>query len=206
MRIGLDFDNTIIAYGDVFVAAAKERDLIGADFQGGKQAVRDAIRLLPGGELAWQRLQGHVYGRGIGHASMYDGVEAFLRRCRAEGRPVAIVSHKTKYGHHDPSRLDLREAALDWMLSRGILGDGVFSIPPEQIFFEDTRHGKLTRIAALGCTCFIDDLEEVLVDPAFPTGVTRILFSEGKASESEPPYVVCPTWRDIEAQVFGRDG
>jgi len=206
MRIGLDFDNTIIAYGDVFLAAAKERGLIADNFQGGKQSVRDAIRLLPDGELAWQRLQGHVYGRGIGGAAMYDGVEAFLRRCRSGRRPVAIVSHKTKYGHHDPSRVDLREAALDWMRRRGIIGDGEFSIPPEQIFFEDTRHDKLARIAALGCTCFIDDLEEVLLDPGFPMGVTRILFSEHKASKPEPPYVVCPTWRDIEAQVFGRGG
>jgi hypothetical protein len=206
MRIGLDFDNTIIAYGDVFLAAAKERGLIGENFQGGKQAVRDTIRLLPDGELAWQRLQGYVYGRGIGGASMYDGVEAFLRRCRAEGHPVAVVSHKTKYGHHDPSRVDLREAALDWMHSRGIVGDGEFPIPSERIFFEDTRHDKLVRIAALGCTYFIDDLEEVLLDAAFPVGVARILFSEHAASESEQPYVVCPTWRDIEAQVFGRGG
>jgi hypothetical protein len=206
MRIGLDFDNTIIAYGDVFLAAAKERGLIADNFQGGKQAVRDAIRLLPDGELAWQRLQGHVYGRGIGGASMYDGVEAFLRRCRAQGRPVAIVSHKTRYGHHDPSRVDLRAAALDWMRSRGIVGAGEFSIPPGQIFFEDTRHDKLARIAALGCTHFIDDLEEVLLDPDFPARVTRILFSGQKASMAQPPYAVCRTWGQIERQVFGCGG
>lgn len=204
MRIGIDFDNTIIAYGDVFLAAAKERGLICRGFQGGKQAIRDAIRLRPDGELAWQQLQGHVYGRGIGGASMYHGVDAFLRRCRSERRPVTIVSHKTEYGHHDPSRVNLRAAALDWMRSRGIVGDGEFSIPPEQIFFEDTRHDKLARIAALGCTHFIDDLEEVLGDPAFPAGVTRILFSE--RATSRPPYVVCPTWQHIEQQVFGRGG
>jgi len=206
MRIGLDFDNTIIAYGDVFLAAAKERGLIADNFQGGKQSVRDAIRLLPDGELAWQRLQGHVYGQGISNASMYDGVEAFLRRCRAQGRSVAIVSHKTRYGHHDPSRVDLRAAALDWMRSRGIIGAGEFSIPPEQIFFEDNRDDKLARIAALGCTHFIDDLEEVLLDPAFPAGVTRILFSDRETNVAQPPYAVCPTWEHIERQVFGRGG
>ena len=66
LRIGIDFDNTIIAYDEVFCAAAKRRGLIAAEFIGGKQAVRDAIRLLPDGELAWQRLQGQVYGKGIG--------------------------------------------------------------------------------------------------------------------------------------------
>jgi len=204
MRIGIDFDNTIIAYDDVFLAAAKERGLICESFRGGKQAIRDAIRLLPDGELAWQRLQGQVYGQGIGGASMYPGVDAFLRRCRSERRPVTIVSHKTEYGHHDPSRVNLREAALDWMRSRGIVGDGEFSIPAEQIFFEETRDDKLARIAALGCTHFIDDLEEVLVDPAFPARVIRILFSD--RARSRPPFVVCPTWQHIEQQVFGRGG
>ncbi len=206
MRIGLDFDNTIITYGDVFLVAAKDRGLIADNFQGGKQAVRDAIRLLPNGELAWQRLQGHVYGRGIGGASMCDGVEAFLRRCRVQGRLVAIVSHKTRYGHHDRSRVDLRAAALDWMRSRGIVGAGEFSIPSEQIFFEDTRRDKLARIAALGCTHFIDDLEEVLLDPAFPARVTRILFSDLEASVAQPPYALCRSWEQIERQVFGCGG
>ena len=35
--------------------------------------MRDAIRLLPDGELAWQRLQGQVYGKGIGGATMVAG-------------------------------------------------------------------------------------------------------------------------------------
>jgi len=204
MRIGIDFDNTIIGYDDVFLAAARDWGLIDAAFRGRKQAIRDAIRLLPDGELAWQRLQGHVYGQGIGGASMFDGVASFLRRCRLERCPVLIVSHKTEYGHHDPSRVNLRQAALDWMRRFGIVGGGEFSIPVEQIFFEDTRSDKLSRISALDCSHFIDDLEEVLSDPAFPTGVTRLLFSDCAGVVSDAPYVVCPSWRHIEEQVFDR--
>jgi hypothetical protein len=206
MRIGIDFDNTIIGYDEVFLAAARERGLVDRGFQGRKQAIRDAIRLLPDGELAWQHLQGHVYGQGIGGALPVDGVDAFLRRCRFEQRPVVIVSHKTEYGHHDPSRVNLRQAALGWMRKCGITGEGGFSVPIGQIFFEDTRAAKLARIAALGCTHFIDDLEEVLTDPAFPAGVRRILFSDRKVDASDAPYVVCPSWRHIEEQVFGNGG
>ncbi len=83
MRIGIDFDNTIITYDDVFLATARERGLVGADFAGRKQAIRDAIRLLPDGELSWQKLQGQVYGKGIAQAAMFEGVDAFLRRCRS---------------------------------------------------------------------------------------------------------------------------
>ena len=120
LRIGIDFDNTIITYDDVFCATAKRCGLINADFIGRKQAVRDAIRLLPDGELAWQRLQGQVYGKGIAEAKMIAGVEAFLRRCHAKGCAVVVVSHKTEFGHFDPERVNLRQAALDWMSAHGL--------------------------------------------------------------------------------------
>jgi hypothetical protein len=200
LRIGIDFDNTIIAYDDVFRAAAAAGGLIAPGFSGSKQAVRDAIRLLPDGELAWQRLQGQVYGKGIGGATMVPGVAAFLRRCRAEGAMVAVVSHKTKYGHFDPDRVNLRQAALDWMAGQELLGD--HGIALADVYFESTRAEKLKRIAALSLTHFIDDLEEVLTDPDFPPNVERILFADG-GQPASPTYISFSTWRDIERRVFG---
>jgi hypothetical protein len=200
LRIGLDFDNTIITYDDVFLSTARERGLIGADFTGRKQAIRDAIRLLPDGELLWQKLQGQVYGKGLAQASMFEGVDAFLRRCRLNKVPVVIVSHKTEFGHHDPDRVNLRDAARDWMTAHGFFYASGFGIAPDAVYFEATRQDKLARITQLGCSHFIDDLEEVLSDPDFPPGVERILFTEGRPASA--PYIVCPTWRDIEEQVF----
>jgi hypothetical protein len=200
LRIGIDFDNTIIAYDEVFCATAKSCGLIESGFIGRKQAVRDAIRLLPDGELAWQRLQGQVYGKGIGQAKMVPGVENFLRRCKAEQATIMVVSHKTEYGHYDPDRVNLRKAALDWMAAQGLL-DNVHAIPPENVYFESTRAEKLRRIAALSLTHFVDDLEEVLTDPGFPPNVRRILFSDDEQPASAP-YIVCPTWRDIARHVF----
>ena len=118
-KIGVDFDNTIINYDAVFLAAAKRLGLVAPGFGGGKEQVRDVIRELPDGEHAWQRLQGHVYGTAIMDAVMFDGVEAFLRGCRAKGYPVSIVSHKTSYGQFDATRVNLRQAALDWMTAHG---------------------------------------------------------------------------------------
>ena len=200
LRIGIDFDNTIITYDDVFCAAAKAEGLIGADFAGSKQAVRDAIRLLPDGELTWQRLQGQVYGKGITGAKMVAGVESFLRRAKAEGCAIVVVSHKTEYGHFDPDRVNLRSAALDWMKGQGLF-DGHHAIALSNVYFESTRAAKLARIAALSLSHFIDDLEEVLTDPGFPPGVERILF----ADEAPPAasYIRCGTWSDIERRVFG---
>jgi hypothetical protein len=205
MRIGIDFDNTIITYDNIFLAAAKERGLVDENFCGRKQAIRDAIRLLPDGELSWQRLQGQVYGKGIGGAAMFAQAASFLRRCHFEQYPVLIVSHKTKYGHHDPDRIDLHQAALGWMKVQGFFSDH-YGIRLENVFFEDTRDDKIARIAALGCTHFIDDLEEVLTDPAFPPNVTRILFSDYKTTTAAAPYVVCSSWRHIEEYVFRERG
>jgi len=199
LRIGIDFDNTLIAYDEVFCAAAQECGLLGRDFAGTKQAVRDAIRLLPEGELAWQRLQGHVYGRGVAAAVMFEGAEAFLHRCRQAQSEIFIVSHKTEFGHHDPDRVNLRQAALSWMEAHGFFAPERCAIPRENVFFEATRAEKLARISALGCTHFIDDLAEVLSDPAFPPGVARVLFGSGGAGAD---MAICGSWREIAEAVF----
>ena len=199
MRIGIDFDNTLIGYDGVFLAAARERDLLGSGFAGNKQAVRDAIRLLPDGELAWQQLQGHVYGKGIDGAVMLEGVDAFLRRCRVAGHGVFVVSHKTEYGHHDPDRVNLRAAALGWMEASGFFAPDAYAIPRENVFFETSRAQKLRRIAALKCDYFIDDLEEVLTDPDFPPGVNRVLYG---AAGTPPGVIICSSWQRIAETVF----
>jgi hypothetical protein len=204
-RIGIDFDNTIVAYDRAFLAAAKKCNLLAQDFVGDKRAIRDAIRLLPEGELAWQRLQGLVYGQTIDEAALFDGVDEFLDRCRDLGQTVFIVSHKTEYGHFDPKRISLRKAALSWMEDRGFFHPEGYGIPFENVFFEDTRAEKLRRIASLECTHFIDDLEEVLDDPMFPP-IKRILFARSRSSGGAFPYPICPTWEEIKAEVFGDRG
>ena len=203
--IGIDFDNTLVRYSEVFLAAARERGLVPEGFRGGKQAIREAIRELPYGELTWQELQGYVYGIGINEAVLFDGVDGFLRRCRREICTVWIVSHKSEYGHSDVDQVNLRQAALAWMAARSFFRDSTYGIPINHVFFEATRDDKLARIGTLNCTHFIDDLTEVLLDPSFPPEVDRILFSEDGSGRSAR-YTVCRSWRDIENQVFGDGG
>lgn len=198
MRIGLDFDNTIIRYDEVFAAAAASRGLLPVGFHGGKQAVRDAIRELPDGERHWQRLQGHVYGAGISDACLFPGVADFFQQARAAGARVTIVSHKTAYGHF--TEVNLRSAALAWMRGQGFFDQDGFALADEDIHFAETRREKLARIGALGCDVFVDDLPEVLGDPGFPEGVKRILFAERTVAGA--PWLVCPTWPAITQAVF----
>jgi hypothetical protein len=114
LRIGIDFDNTLVTYDAVFRAALPALAKIDHDVGARKRDIRDFLRTLPDGELIWQRLQGHVYGSGISGANMFEGAGRFLGRCRKESCEVVIVSHKTEFGHHDPLRVNLRDGACVW--------------------------------------------------------------------------------------------
>jgi hypothetical protein len=202
MRIGLDFDNTIIRYDEVFVESARERGLLADDFSGTKQEVRDTIRLLPDGELKWQALQGFVYGRGITGAVPFPGLAEFMRHARRRGETLIVVSHKTVYGHFDPERVNLRDAALGWMAGQGFFDPEGLAIRRDDVHFAETRAEKLKRIAEVGCDVFIDDLEEVLDDPDFPASVRRILFAAGGHGAGNAGYEVHSDWPSIERAVL----
>lgn len=202
-KIGLDFDNTLICYDDVLCDAARERGLVAENFQGGKHEVRDAVRLLPDGERRWMELQGHVYGAGIREAKPFSGVDSFLWRARHRGAEIVIISHKTKYGHFDLARIDLREAARSWMREAGFFDAGGGGIREENVHFAETRGEKIGRIAELGCAVFVDDLEEVLANPDFPPQVQRVLFSTDAGGSKKHPFPAFGDWWSIEEYVFG---
>ena len=199
MRIGIDFDNTLVDYERVFAAAAVRRGLIPDGFAGSKRALRDAVRRLPGGEHAWQCLQAEVYGARIAAAVPFPGVHAFFERCHRRGVEVFIVSHKTRFGHHDPVGLNLRAAAIGWMAQHRFFDADGFGIPLERVYFESQRAQKLDRIRMIGCTHFIDDLEEVLADPRFPDAVNPILLAADGALRRG---VVCADWHAVGKAVF----
>ncbi|MAF95230.1 MAG: hypothetical protein CMM60_05705 [Rhodospirillaceae bacterium] len=190
MRIGIDFDNTIVSYDHVFAAEARARGLIGDGFTGTKTEIRDHIRSLDDGELEWRRLQGRVYGALMAEARLIEGVDAFLTEGRNRNHEIFVVSHKTQFGHHDPDRVNLWDAALAWMTDKGFFDSDGFAIPKENVFFEPTRSEKIARIKALRCTHFIDDLEEIFLDPEFPANVQRFLLGPGT------------TWPAIAEAVF----
>ncbi|HXW78016.1 MAG TPA: hypothetical protein VEJ84_00880 [Acidimicrobiales bacterium] len=201
-RIGIDFDNTIIDYDDVFQHVAKQWGLVDESFQGSKVAVREEVRRLGDGELRWMKLQGYVYGKGIGGARLFVGVDGFLERCRREEDEVLIVSHKTEYGHFDLDRVNLRQAAREWMTDHRFFQADGYAISPGNVFFEGTRKEKLERIRQLACDVFIDDLEEVFLEPDFPASVKRILLSSQVDARIRRPVIVCSTWSAVEEELF----
>jgi len=65
ITIGIDFDNTIVLYEDLFHRCALEEGLIRPETPKDKKAIRDEIRQLPQEEARWTILQGVVYGNAI---------------------------------------------------------------------------------------------------------------------------------------------
>ena len=203
MRIGIDFDNTIAKYDRLFAALAVERGLLASAPEGGKTAVRDAVRALPDGDEEWQRLQAEAYGRRMGDADLSAGFSRFVARCRAKELPLFIVSHKSARSHIEPTGPGLRAAALGWMEGKAFFDPGYFGFDREAVYFEDTRAMKISRIRSLHCTHFIDDLVEVFAEPDFPRDVSGFLLTSRDEDADDPANVVrCKCWNDIALQLL----
>jgi hypothetical protein len=194
-RIGLDLDNTLITYDRLFYEVALAHGFVPAGFAGRKRDIRDRVRLLPDGENEWQRLQAQVYGPAIGGALAAEGALDFIRRARAAGAQLSIVSHKSAFAHIGTTDVNLREAARGWLRRSGMVGPDM--IREGEVYFEDTRAAKIARIISLGCTHFIDDLEEVFGDAAFPAGVERMLLAIDDGSPNRP-YRTFASFHEID--------
>ena len=205
MHLGLDFDNTLACYDITFAQAAKQRGLVPEYWSGGKRALRDYLRNQgEGGELAWQTLQGYVYGELMPQARLMPGAGWFLLYCKARGIQVSIVSHKTEYSQKDPKRIPLREAAREWMTEVGFFDLDRYAISPEAVYFEPTRHAKVERIHALGCTHFVDDLPEVLSHEGFSAEIKKILYDPDiKDQDLAESIIVYSNWRSIGEALLG---
>lgn len=193
--IGLDLDNTIIDYERAFAPVAEEMGLIpkGSDLAS-KADVKAALRR-GAGEEAWMRLQGQMYGRYIERATPYPDVAEFIAAVISQGARVVIVSHKTQFGHFDTARIDLHEAALGWLDRRGFFTKN--GLDRADVYFEETRGGKLARIAQIGCDTFVDDLPEVFHDPEFPNTAGKLWFAGDRPEEDGGGLKAYRSWRQL---------
>ena len=190
--LGVDFDNTLVCYDRLFHQLALELAWIPVTLQADKESVRDYLRAA-GREDQWTELQGWAYGPRIGEAVPFPGAGEFFRRCRKEGIPVCVVSHKTRLPVRGP-QVDLQQAARGWLAGHGFHDPQGIGLPVEQVFFERTKAEKLQRIAAQRCTHFLDDLPEFLQDRDFPQGVERILFDPQSRHSGKVPFLCLSSW------------
>jgi hypothetical protein len=194
--IGVDFDNTIVCYDGLFHQAAVERGLISADVPASKGAVRDYLRRASQEDL-WTELQGYVYGPRMCDAKPFPGVLRFFERCSREGLPVTIISHRTRWPYLG-EKYDLHQSARDWLAAYGFHDPAKIALPVGNVYLESSKQEKVDRIAAVGCTHFIDDLPEFLTEPAFPTAAKKILFDPNALHADGAATLRVASWSEIE--------
>jgi hypothetical protein len=200
VRIGVDFDNTIVSYDGVFHKIAVEQGLIPADTESSKDSVRNHLRAVDR-EDDWTTLQGHVYGARMDVAQPYPGVREFFKRAVAEGIPISIVSHKTRHPFMGEKH-DLHLAARGWLEAQGFFDPAEIGLDESNVFFELTKEAKMARIGALERTVFIDDLPEFLAEAAFPKTVERLLFDPKGENAHVTQFTRIASWAEMMARHF----
>ena len=188
MILGLDFDNTLIRYDELFYQVAFDKGLIPSDLSKTKNTVRDYLRQA-GNEEEWTLLQGEVYGSRIQEAIAFEGMQEALKKISTQSERIFLVSHKTRTPYMG-RQYDLHQAAMGWLQGHAFFDIEGLGWEENQVFFELTKEEKLQRIVQLGCTHYIDDLPEIL--EMLPDTVQKILFTPHKAG------VIPKEWRRLD--------
>jgi hypothetical protein len=202
MGIGVDLDNTIVCYDELFARVAIEKGLVSQTDIGvsSKYDVKSEIQRLHGND-AWTALQGEVYGARLSEADPFPGVVDFFRQCRLRGIPTCIISHKTRYPALGP-RYNLRQAALAWLEKHGWFETDGIGICRSDVEFHDTLSDKVDAIGRRCCRLFIDDMPEVFAAPNFPVHTSRVLFDPGSCHTLVPGIERASTWDQIADEVI----
>jgi len=196
MRIGIDLDNTIINYENVFYDVALDKGLISNKIEKTKTAVKNYI-IKDSGEDNWTRLQGSVYGDNIIKAPYYDGFLAFLELVKEKNIEIFIVSHKTKYPYLG-DRVNLHNSARKWLDFNGFFEKKYLT--NDNVFFRETKNEKVLKIIDLALDFFIDDLSDVLLHDNFPLNTKKLHFNLDKHKE----LLNFNNWNDISSYILDK--
>ena len=194
MLIGIDFDNTIACYDKVFQEVAKNQKIVNKNWIGNKTDLKKLILKSKKGKELWMKIQGMVYGQYMKNAEIMDGFVNFLKVTKLLDVDVCIISHKTKYGHFDKNKIDLRKEALKWIKKNKILD-------ANKVYFANTREEKISLINDLKCDIFIDDLIEVLDHDNLNKNIKKIHLSSRNSSK----IINFSNWHDIKKNIFKND-
>jgi len=202
MIIGIDFDNTIIDYNNLFYSAWVSLGILPRTPVPDKKTIRH-ILVETGREDDWIRIQGLVYGKYIQDAKTMEGFPSFLDLCKKSGWTVFIISHKTRETILG-ERFNLHDAARIWLEKNNIFGPGIRS-PVRGVFFELTREEKISRINQLNCNVIIDDLIEVLTHPGLTKDVEKILFNPMSGVDHQG-FATISNWNRAHELIAGQYG
>jgi hypothetical protein len=198
IRIGIDFDNTIVNYDNLFKKAAlhtkwSDKDSLGET----KATIKSTLFSVDGNDLRWQELQAILYGILIKEARPFSGVVETLKYFSLDKNiELFIVSHKTKYSSFSKDITFIDKAVL-WLAENKISE----FVSEKNTYFAPDRDEKIKIIASLNLNYFIDDLIEVLEDKNFPD-IKRILFTNENVVPVNSGIVILNSWEKIKEKIY----
>jgi hypothetical protein len=170
MKIGFDFDNTIVCYDQAIEILSAEINLPD-HLNCNKLSIRDYLRS-QNREHEWTKFQGTLYGPGMKHAKPYDFFIEITNVLKKQEHELFIISHRSKYPYAGEQH-DLHQYAKIW------LEDKINSkqlICNKNIYFLETLENKIKKINELELDLYVDDLIEVINHKIFPAETKAILF------------------------------
>lgn len=196
--LGLDFDNTLVRYDQLFHQLALEKNLIEQEVPANKTAIRNYLREHDK-EEEFTLLQGEVYGPRILEAEPAEGMLEALNKLSENGIQMVLVSHKTRTPYMGPE-YDLHQAAWNWLEKYRFFADQGLRWERNQVYFEETKQKKVSRIEILKCTHYIDDLPEILEN--IPDKIERILYDPMDIHKKNSYQKIC-SWDKAYQAVVG---
>ena len=200
LKIGLDFDNTIVCYDEAIAELADKKLRLPTDLPRTKLDLRDYLRAA-GREQEWTAFQGELYGPGMANARPFEGAIETMQALVEAGHQLTIVSHRSRRPYAGTPH-DLHESAREWVSQRlqtaGLfLGEGETTEDNSSVSFLETREAKVARIAELGLHLFVDDLPEVLGAPNFPRVTVGVLFVPNSDIICEQKEYIISAWKEL---------
>ena len=193
IKLGIDFDNTLITYDALFKKAALEKNLIPVNFPESKHLIRNHLKER-NQENLFTILQGEVYGSRIFEATQSEGMYDSLMRAKNNGIELFIISHKTKTPYDGP-KYNLHNAASSWLEKNLFFEKSGINISRKNVYFEVTKAKKIKRIESLGCTHFIDDLPEIL--DMINSKIKKILYNPELNYVKKDGYIHMENWSEL---------
>ena len=115
--IGIDLDNTLAIYDDIFHRLAVSMGLIEPSFPS-KKGIVEEIFDKTRQKYKYTEMQAIAYGLEMHSAKPAQGAMRMLKLLRDKGHRIILISHKTKYPIAGGC-INLREKATQWLKKEG---------------------------------------------------------------------------------------
>ena len=195
MRIGFDFDNTIVDYDLVFTQIANELNLEYLDSP--KNSIKNYYEVELGQPNSWKKIQFKVYCELISKIAPSEKFITLLNWLINNSHDIFIVSHKTQNIKINNKNLNLRQPAKKW------IEDNIPTFNKERIFFESSAIAKIRKIKSLNLDFFVDDLMTILNHRQFPHVTKKILFNSSLHKLNK--IYIASNWEEVKKYIIGEE-